>query len=247
MNIIKRIVTAITFLTIIPLPNNGIIQPKEFGKAVAYFPLVGMLIGTLLIGAYLVFIKIFSPLTTAALLITFWSCLTGFLHLEGFVNAVDGFSASANKEKILEVMIDHHCGAKGVVAIVFLIIVKIVLLKDVPDSLLMPALVITPAASRWTMVAASLCPHARNETGLGKSFVENAGSTEVVIASIILMIAGLSLLRIPFIVLIMPVLILVLLILFYVMRRINGVTGDVLGAMNELTEVVCLGTFVFLR
>lgn len=247
MNVIKRIITAVTFLTIIPLPNNGVVQPKEFGKSMAYFPLVGMLIGALLVGAQMLLIIIFSPLTTTVLLIAFWSCLTGFLHLEGFVDAVDGFSASSNKERILEVMRDHHCGAKGVVAIVFLIIVKIVLLKDVPASLLMPALVITPASSRWVMVAASLCPHARNEKSLGKSFVENVGSTEVVIASIILMIAGLSLLQIQFVVLMIPIFILALLFLFYVTRKINGVTGDILGAMNELTEVVCLGSFVLLR
>jgi adenosylcobinamide-GDP ribazoletransferase len=247
MNIIKRIITAVTFLTIMPLPNNGVIQPKEFGKSMAYFPLVGLLIGALLIGAQMVLIKIFSPLTTTVLLIAFWSCLTGFLHLEGFVDAIDGFSASSNKERILDVMKDHHCGAKGVVAIVFLIIVKIVLLSDIPAYLLTPALVLTPAVSRWVMLAASLCPHASNETGLGKTFVENSGSTEVVIASIILMIAGLSLLRIQFIVLMIPVLILVLLFLSYVIRKINGVTGDILGAMNELTEAACLGTFVLLR
>lgn len=247
MKIIKRIIIAVTFLTIIPLPNNGVIQPKEFGKSMAYFPLVGMLIGALLIGVRLIFIKIFFPLTTAVLLIAFWACLTGFLHLEGFIDAVDGFSASSNKGKILEVMKDHHCGAKGVVAIVFLIIVKIVLFNDIADSLLTPALIITPAVSRWVMVTASLCPHARNEAGLGKSFVENSGSKEFVIASIILMIAGFSFMRIQFIVLMMPVLILTFLSLFYVMRKINGVTGDILGAMNELTEVMCLGTFVFLR
>jgi cobalamin synthase len=44
-----------------------------------------------------------------------------------------------------------------------------------------------------------------------------------------------------------PVLILVLLFLSYVIRKINGVTGDILGAMNELTEAACLGTFVLLR
>jgi Cobalamin-5-phosphate synthase len=148
----------------------------------------------------------------------------------------------------LAIMKDHHCGAKGVIALVLLIIVKVALLNDIPGSVRFPSLILTPAIGRWVMVcAASLYPYARNTQGFGKAFVENSGTREVVIASSILIAAGLSLLRINFIVLMIPVLIFTVSSFVYVKRKINGVTGDVLGAMNELAEAISLAAFLLLR
>jgi Cobalamin-5-phosphate synthase. len=95
--------------------------------------------------------------------------------------------------------------------------------------------------------AASLYPYARKTQGFGKAFVENSGTREVVIAGSILIAAGLSLLRINFIVLMIPVLIFTVSSFVYVKRKINGVTGDVLGAMNELAEAISLAAFLLLR
>ncbi len=248
MNIVRRILIAVKFLTILPLPGKEIVAPRELGKSMAYFPLVGMFIGLLLACVYMVLIKFISPLLTAVLLTGFWACFTGFLHLEGFVDAADGFSASPDKEKILEVMKDQHCGAKGAIVLVFLIILKIALFNEIPGSERIYALILTPAIGRWVMVcAASLCLYARKGAGFGKDFVENAGKTELIIASSILISAGVCLLRIKFIVLMIPVLFFAFIVIFYAKKRINGVTGDVLGAVNELTEVVSLGAFLFLR
>ncbi|MGV8058795.1 MAG: adenosylcobinamide-GDP ribazoletransferase [Smithellaceae bacterium] len=248
MTAIKRILNAIRFLTILPLPDKGHIEPIDLGKSMAYFPLVGIFIGLVLVCTNLILIKLVSPLLAAVLLVTLWAYFTGALHFEGFVDAVDGFSASQDKEKILNVMKDHHCGAKGVIALVFLIILKIALLGDIPDSMRLYSLILVPAIGRWVMVcAAFLCPYARETQGLGKAFVENVGTGEVVIASVILIAAGISLLWIKFIVLMIPVLIFAVLSFVYVKKKINGITGDVLGAMNELAEVLSLGSFLLLR
>lgn len=248
MTIIKRFLIAVRFLTILPLPDKGHVELKDLGRSMAYFPLVGIFIGLVLVCTNLILIKFISPLLTAVLLVLLWAYFTGALHLEGFVDAADGFSASPDKEKILDVMKDHHCGAKGVIALVFLIILKVVLLSDIPGSMRLYPLILVPAIGRWVMVcAASLCPYARETQGLGKAFVENVGTGEAVIASVILMAAGISLLWIKFIVLMIPVLIFAVLSFVYVKKKLNGITGDVLGAMNELAEVLSLGSFLLLR
>ena len=245
MTVIKSIFIAIRFLTILPLPDKKVATPKELGRSMAYFPLVGLLIGLVLVCAQGILIELFSPLLTATLLVILWAYVTGALHLEGFVDAVDGFSASRDKEKILAVMKDHHCGAKGVIGLVFLIMVKIALLNDIPGSVRFASLVLTPAIGRWAMVcAAALLPYARKTQGFGKAFVENAGRREVVIASSILIAAGACMLRIQFVVLMILVLIFTVFSFVYVKSKLNGVTGDVLGAMNELTEVISLGAFL---
>lgn len=248
MSVIRRIFIAINFLTVLPLPDKEAITPKELGKSMAYFPLAGIFIGLFLVCTYLVLVKFFSPLLTALLLTGFWACFTGFLHLEGFVDAADGFSLSPDKEKILEVMKDHHCGAKGVIALAFLIILKIALVNDIPAHVRIASLILTPTISRWVMVlAASLCPYARQGAGFGRAFVENSGMKEVVISSCILITAGIGFLQVKFVILMIPVLVFTFLFLFYVNKKISGITGDVLGAMNELAEVVALGTFILLR
>ena len=248
MTVIKNIFIAIRFLTILPLPDKKVATPKELGRSMAYFPLIGIFIGLVLACANEILIKLVSPLLAAALLVILWAYLTGALHLDGFVDAADGFSASPDKEKILEVMKDHHCGAKGVIALVFLIIVKIALLNDIPGPVRFSSLILTPAIGRWMMVcAASLCPYARKAEGFGKAFVENSGTREVIIAGIILIAAGIILLRIRFFVLMIPVLIFTIFSFVYIKKKINGVTGDVLGAMNELAEVVSLAAFLLFR
>jgi len=248
MTVIKNIFIAIRFLTILPLPDKKVATPKELGRSMAYFPLIGIFIGLVLACANEILIKLVSPLLAAALLVILWAYLTGALHLDGFVDAADGFSASPDKEKILEVMKDHHCGAKGVIALVLLIIVKVALLNDIPGPVRFSSLILTPAIGRWVMVcAASLCPYARKAEGFGKAFVENSGTREVIIAGIILIAAGIILLRIRFFVLMIPVLIFTIFSFVYIKKKINGVTGDVLGAMNELAEVVSLAAFLLFR
>jgi len=248
MSIIKKILIALRFLTILPLPNKEVITPGELGRSMAYFPLVGLFIGLLLMCVYTILIRFFSPLLTSVLLTGFWVCFTGLLHLEGFVDAADGFSASQDKEKILEVMKDHHCGAKGVIVLVFLVVLKIALVNDISDHIRVAAFILVPAVGRWVMVcAASICPYARKGEGFGKAFVENVKRKELIIASSILIAAGIVLLQVKFVVLMIPVSVFTFLSCFYAKKKINGVTGDVLGAMNELTEVISLGTFLLLR
>ena len=248
MIIIKRILIAIRFLTILPLTDKGAVLPKELGKSMTYFPLAGMFIGLILVCAYMILIRFLSPLLTVVLLVGIWAYFTGALHLEGFVDAADGFSASSDKEKILGVMKDHHVGAKGVIALVFLIILKIALLNDIPVPMLFYSLILAPALGRWAMVcAASICPYARQGEGFGKAFVENVGYKELVIASSVVAIAGIGLLWVKFVILIIPILFFTFLSCPYLKKKIGGVTGDVLGAMNELAEVISLGTFLLLR
>ena len=104
-------------------------------------------------------------------------------------------------------MKDKHCGSKGAVALVFLIIIKIALLEAIPVSTKLYALILVPAISRWAMVfAAVFCDYARKTEGFGKAFVENAGIREMAVAGSILIIAGVVLLQAKFFVLIIPAL-----------------------------------------
>lgn len=245
MRILRRMCIAIQFLTILPLPDKDSIESKEFARSMAYFPLIGLLIGLGLFGVYVGLVKFITPLLTAVIVIGVWIWFTGALHLEGFVDAVDGFSCGGNKEKILLVMKDKHCGSKGVVALVFLLILKVALLEAIPASMKFSALMFTPGISRWVMVCTAVfCDYARKGEGFGKAFVENIGVKDMIIASSILVIVGLCVLKARFLVLIFPILVFMIISIIYLKRKIGGITGDVLGGLNEIAEVISLATFL---
>lgn len=247
MKIFKRILVTIQFLTVFPLSLKGPIEPKELGKSMAYFPLAGMFIGLGLFCLYTMLTEFLSNLLTAVIVVGTWAWFTGGIHLDGFVDTSDGLGSGKDKEGILSVMKDTHCGAKGVVALVFLIILKIVLLKDISCSMMFPCLILTPVFSRWAMVcAASYCDYARKTASFGRAFVENTGIKEWLISSIILLIIGFVLMQLKFFIVMAAGLAITILFIIYFRKKIGGVTGDVLGALNEVVEVSSLSIFLLL-
>jgi adenosylcobinamide-GDP ribazoletransferase len=208
----------------------------------AFFPLVGMLMGVLLVLLRRLFYYLpVSSLVGDTLVLIFWIWLSGGLHLDGFADSVDGFLGGHNKEEILKIMKDSSIGAKGVVALVSLLLLKFVLLVEMPLFLKDAALFFTPTIGRWSMViAAFLGKPARLKNSMGKLFMDYVSWREVIFASLTMAVIGILLFRLYFLPLVMVGIGLVLLILKYSQKRIGGISGDILGAINEIVEVLCL-------
>lgn len=251
MKILRDLSLAIRFLTIIPVisfpPSNNTNQNEEalaenLANSMAFFPLVGMLMGVLLVLLRRLFYHLpVSSLVGDTLVLIFWIWLSGGLHLDGFADSVDGFLGGHNKEEILKIMKDSSTGAKGVVALVSLLLLKFVLLVEMPLFLKDAALFFTPTIGRWSMViAAFLGRPARLKNSMGKLFMDYVSWREVVFASLTMAVIGILLFRLYFLPLVMVGIGLVLLILKYSQKRIGGISGDILGAINEIVEVFCL-------
>lgn len=251
MKILRDLSLAIRFLTILPVisfpPSNNTNQNEEalaenLANAMAFFPLVGMLMGALLVLLRRLFYYLpVSSLVGDTLVLIFWIWLSGGLHLDGFADSVDGFLGGHNKEEILKIMKDSSTGAKGVVALVSLLLLKFVLLVEMPLFLKDAALFFTPTIGRWSMViAAFLGKPARLKNSMGKLFMDYVSWREVIFASLTMAVIGILLFRLYFLPLVMVGIGLVLLILKYSQKRIGGISGDILGAINEIVEVFCL-------
>jgi adenosylcobinamide-GDP ribazoletransferase len=251
MKILRDLSLAIRFLTILPIisfpPSNNTNQNEEalaenLANSMAFFPLVGMLMGALLVLLRRLFYYLpVSSLVGDTLVLIFWIWLSGGLHLDGFADSVDGFSGGHNKEEILKIMKDSSTGTKGVVALVSLLLLKLVLLVEMPLFLKDAALFFTPIIGRWSMViAAFLGKPARLKNSMGKLFMDYVSWKEVIFASLTMAVIGILLFRLYFLPLVMVGIGLVLLILKYSQKRIGGISGDILGAINEIVEVVCL-------
>lgn len=251
MKILRDLSLAIRFLTILPVisfpPSNNTNQNEEalaenLANSMAFFPLVGMLMGALLVLLRRLFYYLpVSSLVGDTLILIFWIWLSGGLHLDGFADSVDGFLGGHNKEEILKIMKDSSIGAKGVVALVSLLLLKFVLLVEMPLFLKDAALFFTPTIGRWSMViAAFLGKPARLKNSMGKLFMDYVSWREVIFASLTMAVIGILLFRLYFLPLVMVGIGLVLLILKYCQQKIGGINGDILGAINEIVEVFCL-------
>lgn len=223
---------ALGFLTILPV---GTLQAEADlrapGKAFAWFPLVGVPIGALVATvAWLVpdWLAGYAALAT-------WVVLTGGLHLDGYADACDALLATTTPERRLEIMKDPRVGSWAVIGLILLLLGKFVALAQVSSW----ALIAVPVAARWAMtVAAWYFPYARTQ-GLGGYFRQGLGMREVTIASIcalvILLLLALADWRVLALLLVAPVVLLAVGV-FARTRLGGGVTGDIYGAICEITE-----------
>jgi adenosylcobinamide-GDP ribazoletransferase len=249
MKYLKRFVLMMQFLTTIPIRINLNVTNEDFGKGLVFAPLVGALIGGLLGGAMYLLRVVFPVRLSSVIVIILYMMLTGGLHLDGLADTFDGLFSNRPKEKILEIMRDSRIGTNGVLAIVGVLFLNIALLESINDKLSLEsaikAIMLMPVAGRiGSLIGAGSSVYARSE-GLGKSFIDFCGLKEIIIGSV-LYIAYVFLLGgwqyiIPGLI---PILASWLLVKFF-SRKIGGATGDILGAVCELNQVVFLFAALF--
>ncbi|NLJ56335.1 MAG: adenosylcobinamide-GDP ribazoletransferase [Firmicutes bacterium] len=234
---------ALTFLTKIPVPGPNKITTDNLVRGSAYYPLVGALLGGILwVFSYLLsFLFGHASLPAAALLLTLWVFLTGALHLDGLADTFDGLAGGATKEDRLRIMQDSSAGSFGVVAVALMLLLKFSILQQLQGERLLVALLYSPLLSRWSMVVLMyFTPYARKTASLGKPFVELIGKNQLALASALTLAAGFLYPLTFFLTLLLPVLLLTALLRWFFLQKIGGITGDCLGATNELLEIAVL-------
>jgi adenosylcobinamide-GDP ribazoletransferase len=244
----KEIVAAGSFLSILPFAGRdqsyvGSKEAKTQPQLVigsAYFPLIGLVIA--LIACLLLVIGLalhLPPLVLAALLTVALVWLTGGLHLDGLMDTCDGLFGSSKRERRLEIMRDSHVGAFGVLGGICIVLLKFAIFASLDPRHLALALVIGLPLARWAMVLViSLFPSAR-PTGLGATARQTVTRPRILIAATTsLLIALLAGQLIGLAVWIVGSLF-ALMMGIWVTYTLNGLTGDIYGAIAETTEVAC--------
>ncbi|MBI3332621.1 MAG: adenosylcobinamide-GDP ribazoletransferase [Candidatus Omnitrophica bacterium] len=240
---------AVSFLTILP-GACPLVDPQpevRMGRAMAWFPLVGALVGGAGGGVVFLTAGLFpasaSASVSAILGLAAMVILTGGLHLDGFSDTVDGFGATAGgKEKALEVMHDSRIGAFGAIGLFLLLGLKWSLIQAVPSHRWIGSLAAACALSRWGMVlSAQSFPYVRGKQGLGRLVTDRRSPESVTMATamtlgIVLAAAGLG----KGLLLVALGAAAVWLFNSLCMKRLGGITGDTLGAVNEVVEALAL-------
>ncbi|VAW35288.1 Cobalamin synthase [hydrothermal vent metagenome] len=231
---------ALQFLTLLRLSRNGNeYTPEEFSRSMVFFPVVGALQGLILFIVYIVLGALLSPGLLGAVLVAVLIITNGGLHLDGFVDTVDGLAGGATPERRLEIMRDSAVGAIGVVALVILLILKYESLSSVSVEAA-GAIFLFPVIGRWTAVpVAYLANYAREGEGLGRLFSE-VKVTTLIYATLITVVPVVVILGLTGLIATVGVFIAAALVTAFFKRKIGGVTGDVMGFQGELGEVLFL-------
>ena len=230
--------TALQFLTIAPAFIRRRFTSRELGQAVGYYPLVGSLMGAILVGADALLGRIFPAQVQTALLLALWVLLSGALHLDGFLDACDGLLGGFTPESRLEIMRDERVGGFALAGGILLFLVKFSALEAAPARA--AALMLAPTLGRWGMSAAIIAfPYARPQ-GLGRDAKDQATWRQVLLATVTALVVAWLAAGWPGLAAIVVAALVVWAGARFSLRRIPGLTGDIYGALNELIETAIL-------
>jgi adenosylcobinamide-GDP ribazoletransferase len=237
--------TALQFLTTLPVPGTRDLRDTDWGRATAWYPAVGLVLGIILAGLDWVLGWFFPGSVAAAVLLVGWVGLSGALHLDGFVDSCDALLVPASRERRLEILRDVHAGTFGIVGVALLLLLKYSALVALLGGNRLPALLLIPTLARWGMAGAVLLyPYARSGPGLGRQAKTGAGSVQLAVATgTTLLVTGLAWglgLGWAAAALLILVLATALASAGWIRSRLGGLTGDAYGAICELGETVCL-------
>jgi adenosylcobinamide-GDP ribazoletransferase len=236
---------AVRFLTFIPLPARDV-SWEEVGHGAAYFPLVGALLGSILVLADTLLGRIWSRLLVSVVLVVLWVILTGGLHLDGLADTVDGLRGGRGKEERLTIMKDSCLGTFGGVAVFCLLALKLAFVSELGPAWCGRGLLLAPTLGRWAMVYGIWAfPSARPE-GMGGIFKEHSGLRELALATALALVVALLLFRFWGLAILGIIWLAVTLFGWLLKRALGGLTGDTYGALCEVSEVLIL-TVIALR
>ncbi len=223
---------------------------EEFHKSIVYFPLVGFVIGLISFFIGSLAIRIFDPFITSILIVAGEVILTGGLHIDGLGDTFDAIYSNRDKERMLEIMKDSRLGTNSLLAILFLVLIKIGLLNSAINSNLMYLIIFMPMISRLGVIVMLYKTVTPRKVGMGNIFIGKAtlGMFITAIVYTIVIIVAISkfiFLSTDFNIIRLLLSIVAVMIFDYlfknhIYKKIDGVTGDILGCTIELGELIFL-------
>lgn len=246
----RLLLVAIQFLTRIPVPSFEHYDPQWLHQSSRYFPVVGLLVGVLCALVFWLTSWLFDPLVAAVASTVFGIKLTGAFHEDGLADTCDGLGGGLTRARTLEIMKDSRLGTYGVLGLISALLLKITLLASLPVPIAIMALIIAHSASRLLCISLiALLPYGGEiEHAKAKPMAQQLTRRQALFAS------GWVIVAIVLVVILLPsavqlisiwhailALLLALIATDYMRRllrrRLEGYTGDGLGATQQLSEI----------
>ena len=238
---LKEIGSVFSFLTILPTSNSNL---ETIAKYMYLFPIVGAVIG-LVVGSIGFGLSLFlDPLIVSLLVVASFAIITGIHHTDGLADFADGLMAKGTKEKKLTAMKDLSTGSAGIVTIVLYIVGLIIAISLSTGYQLFLAILLSEILAKFSMVLmASIGKSA--SLGSNSPFVEMMkNKKKLMLAAIITLIPLIALGGMTGLLLFGVGITLTMFLVGLTSRSFGGITGDIMGATNELTRLTSLLIFV---
>ncbi|HEY0777815.1 MAG TPA: adenosylcobinamide-GDP ribazoletransferase [Gemmatirosa sp.] len=245
---LRVVLTAVMFLTRIPCPRWVGYDPSHLARSTAYFPLVGVIVGVAGGGVLWAAAGVWPPFVAAALSTAATVWLTGAFHEDALADSCDGFGGGWEKPQVLAIMKDSRIGSYGAVGLVLALLAKVGALAAITDAhpgTAVRALVVAHTLGRWSSLPLIWAlPYVRpdEEPGAkGRPFAASvtaprlaAGTlTAVLVTALALAPLG----RAAIAAALALAALVTALAARYFRRRLGGMTGDCLGAANQMVEL----------
>lgn len=229
---------ALQFLTRIPVGKDLKATEEDFAKGVVYFPIVGLIIGAFNLTILVTASKLLGGVFPVICCLLAGTAITGGLHVDGLADTCDGVFSARNREKMLEIMRDSRIGTNGTIAILFDYLIRMSLLSMLTGKALYGAVLLSPVAARMLMVILiKTSTYARSGSGLGGLYLEKQTMRDTILAAAIGFVIILGFGQIWGIIALGLSTVICFLYRSFIYSKLQGMTGDTLGAANEILEV----------
>jgi adenosylcobinamide-GDP ribazoletransferase len=235
------------FITRIPVPEKWAdgVEFEHFGRGVPYFPIVGCVVGAIAAFISLAVSQTGGGIYIGALAyVLALAFLTSGFHLDGLADTCDGLFSARSRDRMLEIMRDSRLGTHGGLALIFCILIKtfaVIALSHAPANELFYLLICAPVAGRAAMVLAMYRQrYARSGEGMGNVYIGQISGFQTAVTLIFgAVIVGLLAGSRGLITILVSYIVVYGVAAFF-RRQLNGQTGDTLGALEEVGEMVFL-------
>jgi len=240
--VVKELKNLFSFLTVFPVAMDKDLL-TDCAKGMWAFPLIGAFIG-LLAGLFGWAAYRFLPgIVVGALVLALLLWITGLHHTDGLLDFGDGVMAHGSAEHKVEVMHDQLTGAGGLSLGIMTMLITALAFGQLNRGIIVGGVIVVELSAKLSMVVGAWAGKSVHQ-GMNSPFLEamhgNGGNWRLVAALIVSFAVALPLLRWAGVFIVLAGVITGLVMVAVAHKHFNGVTGDVFGATNELTRMVCV-------
>jgi adenosylcobinamide-GDP ribazoletransferase len=236
---LRLLLTAVQYFTRIPVPAWVGHSAAQLNGAVRYFPAVGVAVGVVGAAVLWACAFVFPPVIAVLLSTVVTVVVTGAFHEDGLTDTIDGLGGAATRERALEIMKDSRIGTFGALALILIVLLKVSALTALPTLQACAALVAGHGLSRWCAVLLiRTLPYIRaDHSTRSKPVVEEVANRDVIIAGLF-GLAPCALCGWRALAAMAAALVALGCLARWFRRRLGGITGDTLGATQQISEVM---------
>ena len=254
MNFIRRewraLACAMQFLTRIPLATRTLFDHKDYANSLAWYPVIGLVLGGLVWLSGVALAGLSSTSLTAALVLAVWVLLTGALHLDGVADCADAWVGGfGDREKTFQIIKDPRSGPIAVVVLVLVLLVKWAALEVLLGSEHWWIIWLIPLLARGAMPYIFWRLDYVSSSGLGSAFVEGLSRQRILISLLFVVVIAMLSLTAQLEILVLFVVVSLLIYLWWKRasyQKLGGFNGDCAGALVEFLELgLLLGLAIY--